>query len=334
MALGMRGKYRGFPFIKVIPGRITQDFPGVFALILSKSPVKRRTDMRKMNQNQSSATLTQLVSDIGLDAVLPQLAERVQNPKSRLAEKAASGWTGEPEEFPVRRYHPQTRLFCALLRAAALYPYYEEKGIPYEVFCNTMGDIALRAALYKEADGMYGLTVSDAVWLRHHLAGKLFRLGQLQFQLFEMFPYELLEEDGYMTFSEEAKLRFPTGTPVLNVHIPARTVLTPEECDRSFALAESFFPRFFPEYHAKAYLCFSWLLYPGMRALLAEDSNIARFAERFSIIGESGDCGEALCRIYGKRYRRKADYPRNTALQKTACDHLSCLGEACGIIVR
>ena len=290
--------------------------------------------MRKMNQNQSSAILMQLVSDIGLDAVLPRLAEQVQNPKSRLAEKAAAGWTGEPEEFPVRRYHPQTRLFCALLRAAALYPYYEKKGISYEVFCNTMGDITLRAVIYKEASGVYGLTAVDAIWMRHHLAGKLFRLGQLQFQLFEIPPYELLEEEGYMTFSEEAKHRFPTGKPVLNVHIPAHTVLTPEECDRSFALAESFFPRFFPEHDAKAYLCFSWLLYPRMRALLAEDSNIARFAGRFSIIGESGDCTEALCRIYGKRYRRKADYPRNTALQKTARDHLSCLGEACGIIAR
>ena len=257
--------------------------------------------MRKMNQNQSSAILMQLVSDIGLDAVLPRLAEQVQNPKSRLAEKAAAGWTGEPEEFPVRRYHPQTRLFCALLRAAALYPYYEKKGISYEVFCNTMGDITLRAVIYKEASGVYGLTAADAIWMRHHLAGKLFRLGQLQFQLFEIPPYELLEEEGYMTFSEEAKQRFPTGKPVLNVHIPAQTVLTPEECDRSFALAESFFPRFFPEHDAKAYLCFSWLLYPRMRALLAEDSNIARFAGRFSIIGESGDCTEALCRIYGKR---------------------------------
>ena len=66
--------------------------------------------MRKMNQNQSSAILMQLVSDIGLDAVLPRLAEQVQHPKSRLAEKAASGWTGEPEEFPVCRYHPQTCL--------------------------------------------------------------------------------------------------------------------------------------------------------------------------------------------------------------------------------
>lgn len=290
--------------------------------------------MRKMNQNQIPVTLAQLTADIGLTAVLPLLAEQMQNSKSRLIEKAASGWTGEPEVFPVRRYHPQTRLFCALLRAAELCPYYEGKGIPYEVLCNTMGDISLRAALYKDANGVYGLTAADAIWLRHHLAGKLFRLGQLQFQLFEMFPYELLEEDGYMTFSEEAKQRFPAGTPVLNVHIPARTVLTPEECERSFALAESFFPRFFPDHHAKAYLCFSWLLYPKMRALLTEDSNIVRFAERFSIIGESEDCGEALRCIYGKRYRRKADYPRDTALRKTACDHLSYLGEACGIIER
>lgn len=290
--------------------------------------------MRKMNQDQISATLTQLAADIGLTAVLPKLAEQMQHPKSRLIEKAASGWTGTPEEFPVRRYHPRTRFFCALLRAAELYPYYEEKGISYEVFCNTMGDISLCAALYKEANGVYGLTAADAIWIRHHLAGKLFRLGQLQFQLFEMFPYELLEEDSYMTFSEEAKQRFPVGTPVLNIHIPVHTVLTPKECDRSFALAESFFPRLFPDHHAKAYLCCSWLLYPKMRALLAEDSNIVRFAERFSIIGESKDCGEALRRIYGKRYRRKADYPRDTVLQKTACDHLSCLGEACGVIER
>lgn len=289
---------------------------------------------KRQNPKQTPVFLTQFVNDIGLAAIFPLLEEQARNPKNRLLEKAASGWKGEPDTFPVRRYYPRTRLFCALWRAAELYPYYEEKGIPYEVFRDTMGDISLRAALYKEAHGEYGLTAADATWLRHHLAGKLFRLGQLQFQLFEMFPYELLEEDGYLTFFEEAKQRFPMGTPVLNVHIPVRTILTPEECDRSFAMAESFFPRFFPEHHAKAYLCFSWLLYPKMRALLAEDSNIAQFAARFLIIGESGDCGEALRRIYGRRCRKKADYPRNTALQKVACDHTACLGEACGIIER
>lgn len=281
--------------------------------------------------NEKLALIRRLTDDLGLSAVYPALEQALFSKRVGLVEKAARAWEGKPETFPVRRYHPRTRLLCALWCAADTASFYREKGISYETFRDTMSDISLRAVLFYEEHGTYGLSSSDAVWLRHHLSGKLFRLGQLQFQLFEMFSYELLEEGGYMTFCEEAKRRFPEGTPMLNVHVPARTLLTKKECDRSFSLAEAFFEQYFPEHRAQAYLCFSWLLYPKMRAILPENSNIVQFAARFSLIGKNGDCGEALHRIYGKRYRRKADYPQKTALQKCAYLHTDCLGEACGI---
>lgn len=286
-----------------------------------------------MEKTMQMEIIKKLTAGIGMPDVFSSLQKAVDDPRTQIMRKAAYGWDGGPEDFPVRRYHPKTRLYCALLHAADTYPFYKEKGIPYTVYCDTMEDIARRAVLYRKQNGEYGLTMDDAIWLRHHLGGKLFRLGQLQFQLFSMFPYPVLEEGGYMHFAENAKTLLPEGTPLLNIHIPAKSILTPDECDRSFIQAKEFFSRFFPEHHAKAFFCFSWLLYPDMRRLLPDTSNIVQFAERFSIIGKSSDQSEALRRIYGKRFRKNADYPCGTALQKAALHRKNCLGVACGIIM-
>ena len=273
-----------------------------------------------------------LAESIGLpDAVM--LVERAARRDAvGFRRRAARAWDGDPESLPVRRNTAQVRLTYALCRAVDALEFYEQRGIDRDVFRATMGDIALRAELYRQSHGVLGLSMDDAVWLRHHFAASLFQLGSLQFQLFEMFPYELMEENGYMRFEAETKRRIPEGTPLINVHIPVRADLSPEACETSFSRAKAFFSEHFPEHRARAFFCFSWLLYPGMEQLLQKECNIRRFASRFHIIGISDDTGQALQRIYGKRDRDRADYPRDTTLQRAAWERRDCLGEACGVI--
>jgi GNAT domain-containint protein len=88
------------------------------------------------------------------------------------------------------------------------------------------------------------------------------------------------------------------GDNTLNIHIPAGEPMTPEMCTESFEQAKQFFDKYFPDYNAKAFVCFSWLLDNQFENILKPTSNIIRFqhlGRTFPIGGES----EAIYRIFG-----------------------------------
>lgn len=245
---------------------------------------------------------------------------------------AETAYDGEVPDFPICRRMPLERLVCVLVKLVELRGRYAEKGIDEDVFFATASDVRLHQRLYFEKTGQLGLSRSDVIWLRHLFGCRLFQLGSLQFQ---MLPMIYLDQEGcgedYMRYAPEQKERLPAGSPVINVHIPHGADLSPQAVEESFSYAAAFFARHF-DYHARAFLCCSWLLYPGMRPLLPPHSNIAQFAARWTIIGEAKDASEAISRIYGGRRGKTADYPQRTSLQRAALHHFSCLGEAYGII--
>ena len=224
-------------------------------------------------------------------------------------------------------------MWCCLL--SKVRKEYKRKEIPDSIVWATLREIGNRANRYWEKHGKAGLSREDVLWLRHIYNCRIFQLGELQFQLFHMV---YLDREGcgedYMRFLPGTKEKLLPGSPVINVHIPEGAGLSDASVERCFAMAGDFFRSYFPKHCAKAYLCYSWLLYPDMMPLLPEDSNIRSFAERFTIIGTARDPygSDAVKRIYGRRHSRKTSYPQDTRLQRNALGNFSRLGFACGII--
>lgn len=278
--------------------------------------------------------LEENLKDLALTPATQAAVLAAYDAKPGYYEAAAPGaYQGEAPDFPICRKSPLERLVlwcCYLTRVRRKY---QARGVPHRVFLDTVSDIALRAGLYEARTGKPGLAKADAIWFRHIHNAVIFRLGSLQFQLFEMI---YLDQEGcgeaYMTFAQEQKARLPQGTPVLNLHIPKGADLSPAAVEQALDQAMEFFPQVFPEHRARAFLCYSWLLYPGLRELLPAGSNILQFAARFRVIGQTQDPAESIRRIYGKRFPRRGDYPQNTQLQRQALGRFSCLGEACGIL--
>ena len=75
-----------------------------------------------------------------------------------------------------------------------------------------------------------------------------------------------------------------SGDDIISVHIPKEGRMTPELVDEAFALAEEFFPKYYPELNIKAYMCGSWLLNTDMKEFLSPESNIIRFQNRFRVV--------------------------------------------------
>jgi hypothetical protein len=81
------------------------------------------------------------------------------------------------------------------------------------------------------------------------------------------------------------------GDDVIGVHIPSDGPLDTEKARLSYERAKSIFLSCYPEYDFKAFTCFSWLLEKRIKLILGRDTNITRFADRYTTypIRSNGD---------------------------------------------
>lgn len=252
---------------------------------------------------------------------------------SRMANLADNAYKGDTRDFPICSLHPLGRLAVIIWKLAEIRGKYEALGVAPEVIADTFSDITLRQRLFFQKTGKIGLSRADCIWLRHLASAQIFKLGVLQYQPTKMYYLETYENGSpFFVISDSQKARLPAGTPVVNVHIQTGADLEPERVGESLQTARQFFANTFPQTSFRAMVCYSWLLHSGLKDLMPSSSRILRFAENFEVISETGDKRQAVERIFGKRYRRKADYPQQTRLQRAALAAPDKLGYALGVI--
>lgn len=156
-------------------------------------------------------------------------------------------------------------LACQLMAALTTRTRYREKGIGEEVFLATFRCFPRFLEETRRRTGHFRF--DRGWWTWRQLGMLLFRIGELEF--------ERLPETGD-----------------ISIHIPSDADLSPEAVDRSVHKAREFFSRFYPE-SSGVFWCHSWLMSPVLRSLLAEDSNIRRFQERF-LTGQGEFDGEDI----------------------------------------
>ena len=162
-------------------------------------------------------------------------------------------------------------LLIALYKCENISQRYSNEGIPERVLLDTLKDVVIWSDTFYNYSGYLGL--EETHWLVRHFDFKIFRLGRLQF---EFGKSECTDQEVGVT----------EGENVLNIHIPKGNSLTEERCDASFALANEFFAKFFPDYKYNFYVCYSWLLDKTLNRFLPEESNIIKFGNRFKILKE------------------------------------------------
>lgn len=275
-----------------------------------------------------------------LEALLPKLEfargmeaairGEIKRSPERIRMLASEAYQGEGFDFRLCDSEPLTRLAVITYLLAGKYDAYREKGAPGAVIVETFKDVSLRAGLYREKEGEAGLSKDDVIWFRHIMNTNIFKFGTLQFQPFEMIYLD--EEtigEPYLSFTQEQKERMPAGSPVINCHIQRGADLDDRVVGRSLEEAGRFFTECVPAAAFRAFLCYSWLLYPPMVMRLPPDSRIRQFAERFTVIGCCADPEQALENLFDGRKELPAG---GTSLQKMALEHPEWFGFACGVI--
>lgn len=178
---------------------------------------------------------------------------------------------------------------------------YAIRGMDWGIFFDTFKDLTIWAEAFTRETGRPGL--KEWEWCGRAIKMQLFRLGRLQFQS-EQLPCDV----------EVGGERYPAGTRVLQVHIPAGEPLTPEAVEESLGRAQSFFRIYYRQEH-ELFCCRSWLLSPALEELLGEDSNILQFKKRFELY-DTKPIRQAEERVFGRILEDPAGYPEDTSLQR------------------
>lgn len=277
--------------------------------------------------------LETMISELHYKSDIEQaVLQKISKDENLIEKIAETAYRGEDFNFALCEHTPLTRLAVVTYLLLRKYDDYKAKEIPDSIIFDTFRDVSVRAKLYCEKTGKVGISKGDVIWFRHIMNVAIFKIGALQFQPFEMIYLD--EEtigEPYMTFTKEQKDVLPARTPVINCHIQQDADLSPEAVEASFHSAKQFFSTHFPAQY-RAFLCYSWLLYPPMVKRLSQESNVKQFAANFTIIGACDDSEQAIEYLF--KYGTKRELPANaTTLQKLAFEHIELFGFACGIIV-
>ena len=185
------------------------------------------------------------------------------------------------------------RMLCAQLRCALdAKKTYEILGLSGEIYADTMAAFSRFVEEHMESYGSYAF--DRAFWTVRQISCKLFRIGQLE--------YELIHQN---------------GKPVLSLHIPSDVRMEQPLLRASYERAREILGKTFPEYENAPVYCESWLLSPELAQLLPEHSRILRFRRSFGPIRQLEDSGEDVLQWVFKNPHLPLDQmPRNTSLQK------------------
>jgi len=111
---------------------------------------------------------------------------------------------------------------------------------------------------------------------------------------------------------------------VLIFHVPAGAPLTFDMCGDSFRRALEAFPRYYADFHFRAFWTSTWMMDPRLQKLLAPESNIVRLQrEMFVYPGLQGDNNQYYERIFGWGTKDINQVEWKTSLQRTIGNYLN-----------
>lgn len=184
------------------------------------------------------------------------------------------------------------RMLTAMLRCALeCKKDYDILGIPEEIYFASMGCFRRFVGEHMVSFGCWGF--DRGFWTVRQVSGKLFRIGQLE--------YELLTEK---------------GRKLISIHIPSDAKLETALLRTSYEDAKTLIGRCFPEFKDAPFVCESWLLSPDLTQLLPETSRILAFQRSFTLVGTRPDDSYAEW-VYKRTDIPTMKLPESTHLQRS-----------------
>lgn len=183
------------------------------------------------------------------------LAKRVGRIEERISVLPEEG---APEHAAGRGY---LSLLALVDVAPLVHAEFLRRGLDPATAWKSLSDLGQQVHIHRLVHGRFGFSATE--WVAKNFSGSLVWLGRLQFTV---------EHDSHWGW-------------VFGCHIPETGPLGATEVDASLErLAREVVPAF-PEFEFSRVTCHSWLLDQDLVARLNPESNMARFAQRFTPYG-------------------------------------------------
>lgn len=187
---------------------------------------------------------------------------------------------------------------------------YQQKGLPEDIYYDSMKDLRYKL---KECRDVYGICGTFVDWFKLFYLCKRFSLGRLEY---ERIAYPL---DVYKDVLKK-------NDTVINIHIPSSGKLLPADVICSLKKAYSFFSDEVREDGVLVFHCDSWMLYaPMAEAVYKDGSNMKAFYELFDVIeNRDSDSYPNFWRVYNMQYENGAfdKAPTDTSFRRNLLEYL------------
>ena len=264
---------------------------------------------------------------IGLPGEFLAAAEPVMAKLTEEEAEALGRMADDPTEWHADAVHALTgrvgaeedpgMLAVGILLGMDAHRLYRERGIGDEVYYASMRELTVWSKTCLRERGHIGFY--EWGWFRNFLTADIVRLGRLEFHRVPFHAGCRYEKNGIAVLP---------GDSVVNIHIPEDGPLLPELVLDAFRRAY----RYFGCRGIQAFVCDSWLLWPGNYDFLGPDSRIRAFMDCFEIIDREDrkNAGD-LWRVFGHRSSwDPASLPRDTELRRRMADYLAAHGGVTG----
>ena len=173
------------------------------------------------------------------------------------------------------------------------------KNLPEEIWLDTMKCFTRFVKEHRRSLGHDGF--DRGFWTTRQISAKLFRIGQLE--------YELKEDK------------------TIDLHIPSDTKMDMALLDESVAQARQFLAEYFPDWANAPMECESWLLSPALGSLLSEGSHILGFQRAFTRLSSNPEPNDVLEWVFQLTEGQQKTTPleklqENTSLQRAMKTYL------------
>lgn len=206
-------------------------------------------------------------------------------------------------------------LFFLILAQPEVKRIYEQNKLEDKIYYDSMDDIRCKLLECIECKGVPGIFV--LTWYKGLLTADTLSFGRFEFEV---------SDYGFSKYHRfECGKLVRKGDITINFHIPSSGVSISDEVRlESYRLAYEHYKHLFPDGLA-VFECSSWLLFPGQKKFLPENSNILRFVDDFTIIkSEKRDKFYDAWRVFGKYADLPAKkLPRDTSLRKSYAEWMS-----------
>lgn len=219
-------------------------------------------------------------------------------------------------------------LFSLLYEVPGMCKHLEEKGVPQDVIDATCNMFENQVQDHIDLYGHFGIS-AYVIWMNMFINNQIIRVGRFNIEIAKMGDFFVYQTEKGLAISEEETegtlIAEPKDT-IISVHIPSGGKLDFDENTADLRRAAEIVTECFGEF--KLFYCNSWLLDPKIKEVLGKETNMTRFADRFTRFPVESVGTSVFHYLYLTTDTENIDIlPENTSMQKAIKAHLMSGGK-------